>query len=399
MLAHASYLTDPRIRREAEALAENGYQVHVISLAEVRQGKAEPREATVKGVHIHRLPVIRKRGNFARYIYEYSMVGILGAIKLALLQFQGKIDVVHVHNMPDILVLAALVPRLCGSRLVLDIHDPSPELYMSWNHDQGNLVVRVLRLQEKVSCWLADRVVSVNDTMRENLSKKGVPAEKISIIHNFPDQGYFQICDTPATWPKDPRRLDLLYCGTVTEHYDLGLAIKAMAMVKDEVPVRLKIMGDGNKLSEVLDLATKLGVRESVELVGKVPVEKVADEMKKSDIGLSCHRAGIFGDLYFSTKILEYLTQGLCVISPRTYTIHKYLPDDCVFYFEPGDVDMMAENLRQAWRKPAEVLKRLSNAKQHLSRLSWQAEKADFINFYQTLLNRVPAPAVFQKTN
>src|SRR5260370_30226457 len=87
MLPHASYLTDPRIRREAEALAEKGIEVHVISLAEKRQGTPEPRTAVVKGVHVHRLPVERRRGRFLRYVYEYSMVGILRAIKLSLLPF------------------------------------------------------------------------------------------------------------------------------------------------------------------------------------------------------------------------------------------------------------------------------------------------------------------------
>src|SRR5439155_19075371 len=157
------------------------------------------------------------------------------------------------------------------------------------------------------------------------------------------------------------------------------LAVKAMASLKGEVPIRLKIMGDSNKLAEVLDLASQLGVRDSIELVGRVPIEQVAGEMRDADVGISCHRAGIFGDLYFSTKIVEYLTQGLPVLSPRTYTIGKYFPDDCLFYFEPGSDAALAENLRFMWNNPAEVLRRLTQARQLLPRLSWQAEKTKFL--------------------
>src|SRR3972149_3555020 len=89
MLAHACYLTDPRIRREAEALAGKGLEVHIVSLTEEMRGVREPREAVHNGVHIHRLPIRRKRGNFLRYLYEYFMTAFLGSLKLAQLHFRG----------------------------------------------------------------------------------------------------------------------------------------------------------------------------------------------------------------------------------------------------------------------------------------------------------------------
>jgi glycosyltransferase involved in cell wall biosynthesis len=274
-----------------------------------------------------------------------------------------------------------------------------PELYMSWNHGPRSLVVRLLRLQEKFSCWMADRVISVNETMRENLCKKGVPNEKIFIVHNFPDQNYFPVRHTDRSWPRTTDSLVVLYCGTVTEHYDLGLAVKAMAALVGEIPIKLRIMGDGNRLGEVLDLATKLGVRESIELVRKVPIEKVADEMAKADVGISCHLAGIFGDLYFSTKIIEYLTQGLCVVAPRTYTINKYLSDQCVFYFPPSSLNDMVDTFRLVWRSPGEVRKRVTHAREHLQRLSWQAEKGRFVEFYSELLSDSVAAAAYERSN
>jgi glycosyltransferase involved in cell wall biosynthesis len=386
MLAHTYYLRDPRVRREAEALAAKGFEVHVIALAEARR-PGEPRRTTVNGVHLHPLPIRRKRGSFARYFYEYLMMGLLGAVKLTWLHARRKLDVVHIHNMPDLLVLAGIVPRLLGSKMILDMHDPMPELFMSTAAGASNrLLVRLLRLQEAIGCGLADRVVSVNATMRENLRAKGVADDKIFIVHNFPDENLFPVCDPPTSWPRNRDRLIVLYCGTVTEHYDLGLAVRAIAKLAGEVPVTLRILGDGNRLSEVLDLASALGVRDSVEPIGLVPIDKVRDEMRKADVGISCHRGGIFGDLYFSTKLIEYLTQGLPVLSPRTKTINKYLSDACVFYYEPGNEVELADNLRAMWQNPAEVLTRLERARGLLPNLSWQAEKRKFLAFYTELV-------------
>jgi glycosyltransferase involved in cell wall biosynthesis len=393
MLAHTLYLLDPRVRREAEALAQKGFEVHVIGLSEEGwTAQPQPNNAIVNGVHIYRIPITKKRGSSLRYLYEYFMTGFLGGMKLAALHFRGKLDVVHVHNMPDILILSAIVPRLGGSKLVLDIHDPMPELSMSSNNGasgklSGKLLVKLLRLQEKISCGLADRVISVNESMRENLRAKGVCDDKIFIVHNFPDQRVFPICDTPPSWPRNGNSLSLLYCGTVTEHYDLGMVVKAIARLAGEIPVKLRIVGAGNTLTEVFDLARSLGVAESIEFMGLVPLERVFEEMRKADVGISCQRGSVFGDLCFSTKIVEYLSQGLPVLTPQTYTVNKYLPGDCVFYFEPGNDAAIADALRFMWRNPAEVLRRLSCARQLLPRFSWQVEKDRFVAFYTELMN------------
>jgi glycosyltransferase involved in cell wall biosynthesis len=388
MLAHTCYLRDPRVRREAEALAEVGVEVHVVCLSEQdASGKPEPRLAVVKGVRLHRLPVSRKRGNLLRYLFEYLATGVLGGLALTLLHLRRRLDVVHVHNMPDILVLSAVIPWLSGAKIVLDVHDPMPELFMSWDHRAWNRVlVALLRLQERFSCALADRVVSVNESMRDNLEAKGVAKEKIFILNNFPDQRLFPVCDPPTSWPQDRDRLVVLYCGTITEHYDLALAVRAIARLAGEVPIKLRLLGEGNKLNDVLSLASTLGVRDSVEHVGLVPIDKVRDEMKKADVGISCHRAGVFGDLYFSTKIVEYLTQGLPVLAPRTKTIGKYLPDDSLFYFDPGNEFELVDRLRFMWGNPAEVRRRLTHARGLLPRLSWQAEKDKFVAFYADLM-------------
>jgi len=389
MLAHTLYLLDPRVRREAEALAQEGVEVHVIGLSE--EGwtvQPRPSDAIVNGVHIYRLPIRKKRGNSLRYLYEYFMTAFLGGLKLAALHFRGKLTVVHVHNMPDILVLAAAVPRLGGSKLVLDIHDPMPEISMSSaNGSSKKFLVWLLRLQEKISCRLADRVISVSESLRENLRAKGVPDEKLFILHNFPDQRVFPICDVPASWPRNKNSLSLLYCGTVTEHYDLALVVKAIARLAGEIPVKLRIAGAGHTLAPVLDLARSLGVAESIQPIGVIPLERVHEEMRKADVGISCQRGSVLGHLMLSTKIVEYLTQGLPVLTPNTYTVSKYLPADCVFYHEPGNDAAVADALRLMWYNPAEVLKRLTRARQLLPRLSWQAEKERFLGFYRALLN------------
>jgi len=49
-------------------------------------------------------------------------------------QFSTRYQLIHVHSVPDFLVFAAIVPKLLGTPVVLDIHDVLPEFYASKFH-------------------------------------------------------------------------------------------------------------------------------------------------------------------------------------------------------------------------------------------------------------------------
>jgi hypothetical protein len=65
-------------------------------------------------VAIRRLRISRSRGQLARPA------------------LRRRPDVVQVHNPPDFLVSAALLPEALGARVVLDIHDLSSDMFEMW---------------------------------------------------------------------------------------------------------------------------------------------------------------------------------------------------------------------------------------------------------------------------
>jgi glycosyltransferase involved in cell wall biosynthesis len=390
MLVHNHYLRDTRVRREAESLAAAGFSVYVVSLQHPESvgGHENPRPKVVKGVSIYEVPIAKKRGGGLRYFFEYGAMLLIGAWKILRMHMHKRFDIIHIHNMPDFLVLAGLLPKLMGAKLILDVHDPMVELYRSMkNGGESPLVLKALAWQERISCWLADKVISVNETMRENLEGKSIPPEKIFIVNNFPDLSNLPIRTRDVSWPRKDGCLKLLYTGTVTDHYDLGVAVRAIALAAKEIPnLVLRIVGTGNKVSQIREIADELGITGRIEFLGYVHIEKVREEMERADVGISSHKAGIFGDLYFSTKIVEFMTQGLPVVCSRTYTIQKCIPEDAIFYFEPGDYEDMAQKILTIWRDPKLVAQKNKNASTLLSRLSWESEKVKLVEFYNSLV-------------
>ena len=60
---------------------------------------------------------------------------------------RGKLDVVHVHNMPNFLIFGALPIKLGNGKIVLDVHDTMLETYASkFQEDKNTILKRVLKL-------------------------------------------------------------------------------------------------------------------------------------------------------------------------------------------------------------------------------------------------------------
>ena len=70
--------------------------------------------------------------------------------------------------MPDILVLSALVPKTLGAKVILDLHDPMPELMMTiFNVGQDSVWVRTLKRLEEWSIRRTDLALTVNPRLQE----------------------------------------------------------------------------------------------------------------------------------------------------------------------------------------------------------------------------------------
>src|SRR5436309_3932561 len=126
MIAYTNYAADARVRREAETLASQGFRVLCLT---TRNSNA-PAQLTLNGVEVRELHVPKYRGkSTSAYIGSYLRFLLASSAACLRLLARKELDVVHVHNLPDFLVLAGLVPRLLGRKVVLDVHDSVPETF------------------------------------------------------------------------------------------------------------------------------------------------------------------------------------------------------------------------------------------------------------------------------
>jgi glycosyltransferase involved in cell wall biosynthesis len=381
MVVFSHYPDDPRVRREAEALVRAGWLVDVLCLRK----EGQPATETVNGVGVVRLPVARRRGSPLRYLWEYGLFGLLALLRLAWMQTGRRYRVVHIHNMPDVLVAAALVPRLAGARVVLDLHDPMPEVFMAkYGLPAEHRLISLLRRLEAWSVRRAHLVLTPNIAFRELFIGRGCPAERIRVIMNSPDPSIFAASPPVPRAPDAP--LVLMYHGTVVERHGLGTALQAMALVRREVAdVRFEVYGEGDYVEAFLARRAELGLEDVVRYHGFVSLETIAAAIRDADVGVIPNLRTVFTEINLPTRIFEYLSLGKQVIAPATRGISDYFPSGSLHVFEPGDAGSLARAILDIRRDPIRAAEVLREGLAVYGRHAWPGEADRLVRLYSHL--------------
>lgn len=384
MIAYTNYSTDARVRREAETLAETGeFQVTFLSLAEGKRAGSYVRD----GVRVQELPIRKYRGkNRVRYVLSYLTFLVLSFLECARRAASGKLDVAHVHNMPNFIVFAALPARLLGKKVILDIHDSVPETYLAkFSTGRPGILYRLLCLEERICCGIADRLICVNHPQMDALVRRGIPAGKFVVSMNVPDPRLFPQAAGKAGCCGETTRL--VYHGTITKRLGIDLAIRAVARISESNPgLRFIILGEGDDAGEFAALIQSLHAGETIHFENRmIPVEQLKTFLSDMDIGIVANRKNIATDLMLPVKMLEYIALGIPVVAPRLKTIAWYFTDDMISYFEPENVDSLAGAIEALVRSPERRKEQSRNAGAFFTKYGWEKQKHDLLNLYRRI--------------
>lgn len=338
------YPLDIRVRREVEALLTAGHQVDVVCL----RAPGEPQVERTGGLTVRRLPMKHGRGGAAGYLGRYGTFLLLASLVVAVRHLRRRYDLVQVHSMPDILVLAGLVPRLLGAGLVLDLHEVMPEFFATkFGRPLSHPGVRLVVAAEQLSIRVADHAFTCTDQMRDAFVSRGALAEKITVILNAADEAVFDV----ERYPPRPtgKRFTLVCHGSIEERYGLDVVIEAVAQLRNDLPdLHFDIYGSGAFRECLERLAVDRGVADRVHFSqGFVPMDDLLVGLSSADVGVVAMKQDAFRDLTHCNKMYEFLALQLPVISSRTSSVAAYFSDKALEYFRPGDARDLAEAIRR----------------------------------------------------
>ena len=380
MLAYTFYESDNRVMRYAEALAKRGDRVDVIAL----RNRDAPATEVIRGVRVYRIQG-REINEKHRYSYAFRLVKFLvnSAWFLSRKHLRRPYDLIHVHSVPDFEVFAALVPKISGAGIILDIHDIVPEFYISkFNKKEDSILAAVLRMAEKVSILFSDHVIISNHLWRDVLLSRSSAPEKCSVIMNYPDSSIFH-------YRKKTRNDDkfiMMYPGTLSWHQGLDIAIRAFAAIRHKAGnAEFHIYGSGPARKALEALVRDLGLEQRVLLKDSRPIYDIARIMSEADLGIVPKRNDSFGGDAFSTKTLEFMTLGVPIILSKTRVDSYYFNDDVVRFFQPEDEVDLAGAMLELYENREQRERQASAALEFVQKFNWEGKKKIYFELVDSL--------------
>jgi len=312
---------------------------------------------------------------------------ILAGITVTRQHLDHPYQVIIVHNMPDFLVFAALIPRLLGAKVVLDVQDVSPELMACKSTGRfRTLLYHFSAIQERISTAFSSHVVTVGWPFEERLKLRGVPAKKLTVVLNSADPRLFPVgrqCPPPSWSGNSDEPFIVMYYGTVAERNGLDTAVRALALAIPRAPrLRLDIMGRGESLPAVKSLAESLGVADHVRFSDPCPSDQIVDFVVHGDAGIIPYRVDGFAELVLPTKAYELAWMHRPIIASDTVAIRSMFGADAILLCDPNSPESFADALVELYEDPELQKTLVERAAGDYAPYRWEEVRSD----YQELL-------------
>jgi glycosyltransferase involved in cell wall biosynthesis len=248
----------------------------------------------------------------------------------------------------------------------------------------------MVRLQERLSCVLADHLLTASTGFEERLIARGNPPEKITLLYNAADPLVFRY-DAERRFEPCTDQLRLIYHGTLAHRYGLHVLIEALPRVRARYrAVHLDLYGAGDPDYERLlrERVTALGLGDCVAFRGWRPVPELPACFREADIAVVPYLNDEFMDLAISSKSFEYAVSGLPMVATRLRPMVTLFDDDCITYVSPGSSAEIADGILALAASPERRARqsRLAHAAQ--ARFSGEAMAERYTGLVQDLIAR-----------
>jgi glycosyltransferase involved in cell wall biosynthesis len=382
LLENNPYPLDVRVRCEAETLAQAGHQVTVICPRE----QGQPWREAINGVSVVRFPCPPAGRGVWSYFVEFGYATLACAALVMWRWAAAGIDVIHVHNPPDTLFIAGLLPRLAGKVLIYDHHDLSPELYRSKFDGDGGLLWRALLRLERWSCRAAHYVVTVNESYRaSDVQRNGVPPERVWVVRNGPEPGRVQ-ARPPDLALRGRAGTIIGYVGRIARQDGIDHLLRALHHLKADLGYTdwyCVIIGKADHAEALAHMADSLGIAERVWITGFVPDEQMLTLLSTADMCVAPDPSNPLNDKSTMNKVMEYMALGKPIIA---YDLpeHRVSAGEAALYARPNDPLDMARHIARLIDTPALRAHMGAIGRQRIAeRLSWDHAAVSLVRLYE----------------
>ena len=399
--------SDARVKREASALSENGYDVKVICAYDNNQ-IYKSKEEIINGYKIKRiltlqcffLKVIYKLRNLIankkvinKFIFNilfylcllvYKVLLNIGILKLldAIIIIAGMIkegiseefDIYHCNDLKTLFQGVVSSKILNKKKIIYDSHEV--ETGRTGHKNKFKYFIENMLIRK------ADKVLMTTD-MRADYNAKLYNIKKPEVIHNYPVTvekdlskfDFYKIADIPRSEPI------FLYQGGIQPNRGLEEIIKSITNFNKGITV---FIGDGKCKKNLQAMVKQMQIEDKVRFLPKVPNEELPYYTQYAYLGFQVLQNTCFNHYStLSNKLFEYIMMEVPIIASDFPEIKKIVLNEeigtCIESCNPKSI----ANAVNFFLDNNEVYLRYKN-NCRLARLkyNWEYEKDKFVKIY-----------------
>lgn len=378
-------MQDPRVLKEANALKDAGFNVHVISIGESKQKKFEE----FNGINIYRISLVHSRAGIMNYLSEYIIFFIYTLYKVTLLHLKYQFAFVQVNTMPDFLVFATIFVKISGRPVFLDMHEIMPELFIiKFKKSPKSFIIRLLKFIEKISMKYADLVIYVNKSIFKYHAERGLKKEKALLLPNIPEDSMQKKSAIFLRNRKNHNSIILITHGTIEKRYGIQTAIKSIAILREIYPdIKLYIVGNGEYSSNLKKLSEELQLyNRNVFFTGYINFSKITEFLRKADFGIVPLENNIYTQIMTPNKLFEYVALKIPVIASDLNGIRDFFDDYAITFFNPDNPEDLASKILERINNMRKTSYMVENAFRELQDFNWSTTKEFYIKRINSIL-------------
>jgi glycosyltransferase involved in cell wall biosynthesis len=322
MLLASTYVTDPRVRNEAESLSEFGHDITVLSWD--RSGRQPGYQKLSSRISVASFKLLHGT-NFSKLRYAVSAFMFQFACVAWFLKNIRKQNVeitIHSHDFNTLPAAVALKILHRGATLVYDSHEFTPGAFSEW---YGRAVGTLAAATEKILLpHFVDKMITVSPPIASYLQQ--ITDKRVYLVYNT-----IKLSDVPKQdrnwWRKRYKLKDsdfvVSYVGGLREDVAVESLIEAAKKCSSSYgggQMKFVIVGDGTRLDSLRKQAQ--GTEEYLTFVPRVSHDLALGYVKASDVTF-----GVYKDMGENTriampwKVFESMACGTPIlVRAKTYT-------------------------------------------------------------------------------
>jgi len=191
---------------------------------------------------------------------------------------------------------------------------------------------------------------------------------------------------TPRERKEEKKTFTLIYHGNITLNRGLDHLIRAAVLLEKD-NIRIELLGSGNGLEDLKNLASRLGLERQVIFKPPVPYSQVPDHIQKADVGVLPFPDWPGWNTSSPIKLFEYLSCAKPVVATRIPAHLNVLQGrEFVFWAEKSDPEELARAIRKAYEKREEFGKITKKAREFVKvHYTWKKQAKRLETFLKEL--------------